>query len=133
MHAQEIIATHPQVRGDINDQLIAAIEACLDCAQVCTMCADACLAEDTVRDLIQCIRLDLDCADICTATAAIGARRTGSNESILRDVLTACEGACRACGEECERHAEMHDHCRICAEVCRRCEQACRMALRTFH
>jgi hypothetical protein len=27
--------------------------------------------------------------------------------------------------DECERHAEMHEHCRICAETCRRCAQAC--------
>ena len=27
--------------------------------------------------------------------------------------------------EECEKHAGMHEHCRICAEACRRCEQAC--------
>lgn len=131
MHAQEILATHPQAAPDANGQLAACIEACLDCAQVCTVCADACLGEEMVADLVQCIRTDLDCADICTATAAIAARR--SSESILRDVLTACEGACRTCAEECERHAKMHDHCRICAEVCRRCEQSCRQALRTFH
>jgi hypothetical protein len=29
------------------------------------------------------------------------------------------------CAEECERHAEHHDHCRVCAEACRRCEEAC--------
>ena len=34
--------------------------------------------------------------------------------------------ACRACGDECEKHAAHHEHCRLCAEVCRRCEQACR-------
>jgi Domain of Unknown Function (DUF326) len=33
--------------------------------------------------------------------------------------------ACRSCGDECERHAAMHEHCRVCAEACRRCEQAC--------
>ncbi|NKX52271.1 four-helix bundle copper-binding protein, partial [Arthrobacter deserti] len=26
---------------------------------------------------------------------------------------------------ECGEHADMHEHCRVCAEACRRCEQAC--------
>jgi hypothetical protein len=30
-----------------------------------------------------------------------------------------------SCIDECERHAEMHEHCRICADACRRCQQAC--------
>jgi hypothetical protein len=33
--------------------------------------------------------------------------------------------ACRACGDECHRHAPHHDHCRVCEEVCRSCEEAC--------
>ncbi len=28
-------------------------------------------------------------------------------------------------GDECEKHAQMHEHCRVCAEACRRCESAC--------
>ena len=41
-------------------------------------------------------------------------------------VLEACAAACKACGDECAGHAEMHEHCRVCAESCRRCETACR-------
>jgi hypothetical protein len=86
-----------------------------------------------VQQLTQCIRLNLDCADICSAAGHIASRRTGSNELIIQRVLSACEEACRLCAEECERHADMHEHCRICAETCRRCEQACAAALQTFH
>ena len=32
---------------------------------------------------------------------------------------------CRSCGDECGRHAQMHEHCRVCAQACRRCGQAC--------
>ena len=42
MHAQEIIATHPHVKGNTNEPLIQCIEECYDCAQACTACADAC-------------------------------------------------------------------------------------------
>jgi hypothetical protein len=40
-------------------------------------------------------------------------------------MIEACAAACRASGEECERHAHHHEHCRICAATCRRCEQSC--------
>lgn len=128
MHAQEMISTHPHVRGSTNEALIRCIEECFDCAQICTSCADASLAEDMVADLRQCIRLNLDCADLCRAAGQIGTRRTGSNEAIIVATLNVCEQACALCAQECERHADMHEHCRICAEACRRCERACREA-----
>jgi hypothetical protein len=33
------------------------------------------------------------------------------------------------CGVECEQHAGMHAHCRVCAEACRNCAEACRRLL----
>lgn len=128
MHAQEMISAHPQVRGDANEALTRCIETCLDCAQVCTSCADACLGEEMVADLRQCIRTDLDCADVCALTATLASRRTGSNDGLLLTILQACEETCRLCAEECGRHADMHAHCRICAETCRRCAAVCREA-----
>lgn len=132
MHVQEMISTHPHVQGDTNQSLIQCVELCYDCAQACTTCADACLGEDMVRELAQCIRLDLDCADVCIATGALGSRRTGSNEVLLRSLLETCALACRSCAEECEQHASPHDHCRICAEACRDCEAACLEAAQTI-
>lgn len=76
-------------------------------------------------DLTKCIRTDMDCADICTATAAVLSRHTGYDVNITRALLAACAVACKACADECASHAEMHEHCRICAEACRSCEQAC--------
>jgi hypothetical protein len=125
MQAQEMIAAHPDVRGNTEDDLIRCIEQCYSCAQVCTSCADACLAEDNIHSLTQCIRLDLDCADICNITGRVATRRTGSDEEIVRRMLDVCALACRLCGEECQRHASHHEHCRICADACRRCMQAC--------
>jgi hypothetical protein len=132
MHAMQMIKTHPDVRGNTNDELIRCIEECYDCAQICTSCADACLAEEMVTQLRQCIRLNLDCADVCLATGALASRRTGSNETMLRMMLEACAQACRLCGEECERHASEHEHCRICADACLRCERACMEAAQTI-
>jgi len=128
MHAQAMIATHPDVRGNTNDALIRCIEACFDCAQTCVSCADACLGEPMVAELRQCIRFNLDCADVCSATGSVASRRTGSDQRVLTHMLEACAEACGTCGDECQRHAEHHEHCRICAEACRACASACREA-----
>lgn len=131
MLVNEMIDSHPDVQGNVNAQLVAAVVAAYRCAQACTACADACLAEEGVAELRQCIRLDLDCATLCAAFGEAGTRRTGSNETVLRKLMEACEEACRVCGEECERHAGHHEHCRLCAEACRSCAMACRDALPT--
>lgn len=129
MQVRETIAAHPDVKGNVNEALMRFIEEAYSCVQACTSCADACLAEDMVQELIQCIRLDLDCADISAAAASIATRRSGGDVEVLAPVIQACLVACRRCAEECERHASKHEHCRICAEACRRCEAACQEAL----
>lgn len=133
MHAQEMISSHPQVRGNTNDVLIRAVEETFACAQTCIACADACLGEDMVADLTECIRLNLDCADVCITTGKTATRRTGSNEGVIVAMLDACAVACARCAEECAAHAEKHEHCRICAEACRTCETACREARDTIN
>ena len=132
MQTKEMIATHPDARGSINQTLIDGINAAYSCAQTCTSCADACLAEQMVAELRQCIRCNLDCADVCATTATLGNRRTGSDEEVIRKMLDACITACRICGDECAQHASEHEHCRICAESCRQCEVACQHALRSM-
>ena len=132
MHTEQMIATHPDVRGNVNRALLDAIDHAYACAQACTSCADACVAEAMVAEVRQCIRLNLDCADVCAATAALASWRTGSNEEVIRKMLDACVAACRACGAECARHASQHEHCRVCADSCRECEAACASALQSM-
>jgi hypothetical protein len=125
--AADMLGTYPKDLGGIDrSALIACIDACVECAQACTACADACLSEDVVAELTTCIRTNLDCADVCDTTGRVLSRHTGYDADLTRAVLEACAAACRACADECGSHAEMHEHCRVCAESCRRCEQACR-------
>jgi hypothetical protein len=122
--AADLLAAHREgVRLD-PDAVARCIDACLDSAQACIGCADACLSEEDIGDLATCIRLDWVCAGSCEALSHALSVRAGHTET-LRALLHACATACRACAEECERHEEHHDHCRICAEECRSCEQAC--------
>jgi hypothetical protein len=133
MYVREMVGSHPEVEGAPSEALLGCIEACYACAQSCTSCADACLGEEMVAELRQCIRLNLDCADICAATGGMATRRTGRNVEVLHAVIAACAEACKACGDECAGHADMHEHCRVCAQACRDCERACRAALSAEH
>jgi Domain of Unknown Function (DUF326) len=129
----EMLRTYPKDLGGADAAALAiCIDACFECAQTCTACADACLAEDMMAELTKCIRTNLDCADVCGTTGAVLSRHTGYDANITRAVLEACRVACGACATECERHAEMHEHCKVCAEACRRCETACNELLASF-
>ncbi len=124
-YAKQMLDTYPRDFNVDAAVLAAAIEALSDCAQACTACADDCLSEEMVAELTKCIRLNLDCADVCAATLRVVSRQTEYDANVTRPLVEACVAACRSCGDECERHAQMHEHCRVCAEACRRCEQAC--------
>jgi hypothetical protein len=120
-----MLETHPEPVQIDMDMLVHCINACYECAQACTYCADACLSEDDVQMLVRCIRVNMDCAAICELTGRILIRLTQPDWSLNRSLVEACETASRICGDECERHASHHEHCRICAEACRQCEITC--------
>lgn len=124
-HVKPMLESHPWPGHVDRDVLTRCIEECFGCAMTCTSCADACLSEESVEDLRKCIRLNLDCADVCDTTGRVLTRQTEYDAPTSKAQLEACREICRTCAEECERHADMHDHCRHCAEACRRCEQAC--------
>lgn len=130
MSIAEMIKSHPDVAGNLNEPLALAVRHAMFCSAICTSCADACLAEKMVEEMRQCIRLCLDCADVCTATFKLATRRTGSNELVIEEALQLCVTACDLCAEECAKHD--NDHCRRCAEMCRETSRDCKAALETF-
>jgi Domain of Unknown Function (DUF326) len=109
--------------------LAAAIDALSDCALACIADTDADLSEPNLAEMVTCIRLCQNCVDVCTATMGVISRAATQDPSVIRPLLEACVAICLSCGDECERHALMHAHCRVCAQACRRCEQACRELL----
>ncbi|HYP17870.1 MAG TPA: four-helix bundle copper-binding protein, partial [Opitutus sp.] len=114
-----MLRSHPQADLQRADDYTDVLNALSLCAQICTSCADACLAEEHVAQLRRCIRTDLDCADVCVATSNLITRQTETPNERVHAQLHACILACRVCADECEQHAAMHDHCRVCAETCR--------------
>jgi hypothetical protein len=111
------------------DELAAAIDACADCVQSCTGCADASLAEDDVATMAECITRCTTCADVCSLTLRLLSRRVREDRFLIVRQLQACVRTCDRSAAECERHAAHHVHCAVCARVCRVCAQACRQLL----
>jgi hypothetical protein len=120
-----MIRTHPAEMTVDRQDLANSIDILLECAQACTACADACLSEIEVGALRRCIRMNLDCADLCSATARVLSRHTGYDVHLSVPLLAVAEQATAACAAECNKHADMHEHCRICAQACDRARRAC--------
>jgi hypothetical protein len=128
-YARQMVDSHPHALDVEAGVLAATIDALNDCTETCTADVDADLGEQDLPNMVECIRRCLNCADICTATTRVTSRQTEFDLDVTRPLLEACVAICKSCGDECERHAQMHEHCRTCAGACRRCEQACRELL----
>jgi Domain of Unknown Function (DUF326) len=128
-YARQLLDTYPGTVSVDAGVLATTIDALSDCAQACIADADDNLREQDVGEMAKCIRLCPGCADVCAATVRVTSRQLAYDASVTRPLLEACVAVCKSCGDECERHAPMHGHCRVCAEACRRCEQACRQLL----
>ena len=126
--SHDMISSHP-VQPRIDTNLIhACVDACFECVEAATTCADACLAEETRDELLRCIRIAQDCADICSTAGRMVTRQLETDWTLLRAQLQTCVLACRQCAAECENHTQ-HDHCKVCADACHKCEQACQAVL----
>jgi len=112
-------------------QIAATIDACLNCVQACSACADADLVEEDVDALRTCIALDQSCADVCDLTARVLSRPAHWDQFVIHQLLQACVRTCTSCAEECARHAAHHRHCALCEKACRACAEACKALLET--
>lgn len=128
MQVHETLKLRTPAKGP-SDALMRVNRLCLISTEASTSCADACATDSDAAQFAQCIRLCLDCADICATTAWMARRQTGSNQAIVFRMFELCADACRACAEECRRHAKTYEPCRLCAIACENCEQACRLAI----
>lgn len=101
------------------------IEACSAAAMAAIMCADA----DTGEEMMRCGAMCANVADVATATMHMMLRPSGYDPAVMSSMLTACATLGQACAAECRMHADMHEHCRICAQACEAMVDACRSAM----
>ena len=106
-----------------------AIDALRAASLAATTCADACLGERDAADLRACTRACATSADVADVAARALARTGGYDVPVVRNLLEAAAKACATAGEICGTHADVHKHCRLCAEACRRAEQAVQQLL----
>ncbi|CAA9271248.1 MAG: Uncharacterized cysteine-rich DUF326 protein bsYhjQ/STM1261 [uncultured Chthoniobacterales bacterium] len=128
-YIKQMFASHPVNPSSDHAVVIECITASYSCLEACNACADACLGEKNVAELVDCIRACTDCADVCLATARIMSRFTRTDFKLAGAQLRACIQACEICGADCAKHGEHMEHCRVCAEACRRCAAACQALL----
>ena len=124
-HTAQMLQTHPNPRPSALNDIADCIDILQACAQTCQSCADADLGEPELKQMVRCVRLNHDCADVCATTARLLSRPSMIAPEIWLAQLQACITACRACAEECQQHAQHHEHCRMCADTCRQCIAAC--------
>jgi hypothetical protein len=90
------------------------IEALSACMQACIMCADA----DAGEGMGRCGAMCSNCADVCDTMMRMMLRTSGYDMQVMMSMMEACVTMCRACSAECMTHAEMSEHCRMCAMAC---------------
>jgi hypothetical protein len=125
-----MLSAYPVQRsGPDVDDLDRCLQECLDCAETCLLCADACLADPDRSDRARCAAAAVRCADVVATAARALAWQVAYDAAVTHAVLRSGVEACRACYDECRKHALDHEYCRLCAEACRRCANACRVLL----
>jgi hypothetical protein len=99
----------------------SCIESCAAAAQAATMCADA----DMGQEMAKCGAMCANTADVATTMMRMMMRPNGYDMAVMMPMMEACVAMGSACAEECRMHADMHDHCRICAMACDAMVEAC--------
>ncbi|MEJ1202720.1 MULTISPECIES: hypothetical protein [unclassified Streptomyces] len=61
-----------------------------------------------IEERFACVQACTACADACLSEGMVGD-------------LAKCIRAGMDCADPCAGHADMHEHCWVCAEACRRC------------
>ena len=92
------------------------IEALTACTQACIMDADE--DADMGRGFGKCSGYCANCADVCDTMTRMMLRMSGADLQVMMSMMQTTIVMCRACSAECMMHAEMSEHCRMCAMAC---------------
>lgn len=101
------------------------IEACSAASMAATMCADACGSDGMGR----CASMCMSTADVATAMMRMMMRPAGYERELMTSMMTTCMAMGEACAAECQKHADVSEHCRICASACKAMVDACASAM----
>lgn len=123
MQMMQMHAKDPSLSDADMAMMQECIEACSACEQACTMCA-SCMMGSEAEGAMH-MEMCMNTADMCNTTMRMMLRPAGMNMPAMMAMFEATIMQCNACADECMKHADMHEDCKMCAEVCRQCAMAC--------
>ena len=97
-----------------------AIEAAVDCAKECEMCAVDCLQSPEVSQLRDCILLCLDSANLCHSAISLLSR----DSRFSREFLAFSWQVFDECGKVCKQHKDI-PACSTCQQSCEHLSSLC--------
>ncbi|MBW9108874.1 hypothetical protein JNB63_10925 [Microbacterium trichothecenolyticum] len=100
----------------------ACMDACSACEQACTVCS---------TQMMDCAPACMNCADMCNTMMRSMMRMQGMDSASMMAMLDACIAMCQKCMDDCMRHADMSEVCKMCAQSCQACMDAC-MAMKNM-
>ncbi|MHB9881003.1 four-helix bundle copper-binding protein [Pacificimonas sp. ICDLI1SI03] len=116
MSIAKMIAAHPDVEDHLNGPLAETIKHAMWAATLASSCAGACVAEEHIIEMRPCFRKCSDLSDIAAMFSTVAARRTGSNEQVIKAAMALLKTAAEECRDECARHDK--DHCKRMHTMC---------------
>jgi Cys-rich four helix bundle protein (predicted Tat secretion target) len=118
--ADEPMAEHAHHHGSSHQALAAAAGDCVAKGEAClTHCHELLATGD--KSLGECAKRDSEMLAVCRAMQSVAYQDGASLPKLAR----VCLEVCKACEEECRKHAEKHAICRECGDACKRTAQEC--------
>ena len=97
------------------NDLIPAVSACKECAEICRKTFAQGLDDPDFRTLVRAVVLVRDCSFFCDT--AVFLMENGSE--FIEDYAAFCAKACATCADECGKHGK--PFLRACTDACQRC------------
>jgi Cys-rich four helix bundle protein (predicted Tat secretion target) len=112
---------HPHHHGD--GKYGALIGALAQCVSTSRDCIAHCMAlfEKGDTETARCARLAYDVQAICGTMMVLA----HSDSQHLAEYAKVTAAMCRDCNEECKKHADKHEICKLCADACVECAEHC--------
>lgn len=120
-HEHDHAAMHEHHHGAPATALTLAISDCIQKGEVClNHCID--LLGQGERDMAACAKTVNEVLAVCGALQQLA----NQNSKQLARMAAIAMDVCKACEDECKKHADKHESCKACGESCAACYAECR-------
>jgi Cys-rich four helix bundle protein (predicted Tat secretion target) len=101
----------------------ALLDSALQCVKTGELCQAHCFAlfAEGDKSVAACARSVNTLTSVCGTLAVLAAEHSPA----LPRYASVAKDVCKACEDECRKHADKHAPCKACAEACAACAQEC--------